>query len=460
MRILIVNRKAFPSIGGKQLHTTRLAAGLAGLGHDVSVVATHTDPPAVPTNLGFPIHYRPKLERLHRLVADADVVHLNIHSWPVLFFGLLLRKPMLYVYHESGDRLCGRALTWRWWEPRCRFEMPCLWCEQTRFRRSPRHWLLDPLAQRARDRFVTVVGTCRVFLSRLPADSPYVPYGLPMDELVPAASPRRDFLLFAARLTPEKGGVHLIRAVAECRRRGQNFPVVVLGDGPERGDLERLAQELEVADRVEFRGAVSMSVLIQHYQQAFAVVLPSVWEEMFGTISVEAMACRTPVIASAVGGMVETVGHAGLLFPPGDHVALADRILEVKGDPSLAESLAQRGFELAHSQYELSTMVRNYEGLYGRLVVHEDGDPEPTVWPAGLSTLGSELVARGRQTGGGSRVGRSAPSQVQSVEANRTETSGPTIPPSTRWTQPIPTAPWVPARSRNPASETRFRTSA
>ena len=374
MRILIVNRKAFPSVGGKQLHTTRLAAGLAGRGHEVSVVATHTDPPSTPADLGFPIHYRPSYGTLRRLVAEADVVHLNIHSWPVLTFGLLQHKPMLYVYHESGDRLCGRALNWRWWEPKCRFEMPCLWCEQTHFTKSPRHWLLDPLAQRARDRFMTIVGTCRFFLPRLPEGSPYVPYGLPMDELVPAESPRRDYLLFAARLTPEKGGVHLIRAVAECRRRGHSFPVVVLGDGPERGDLEQLTRELEVDDRVEFRGEVSMSTLVEYYQHAFVVVLPSVWEEMFGTISVETMACRTPVIASAIGGMVETVGHAGLLFPPGDHIALAERILEVIGDPALAESMAQRGFDLAHSQYELSVMIQNYEALYARLISGKAGD--------------------------------------------------------------------------------------
>ena len=195
-----------------------------------------------------------------------------------------------------------------------------------------------------------------------------------MDELVPAESPRRDYLLFAARLTPEKGGVHLIRAVAECRHRGHSFPVVVLGDGPERGDLEQLTRELEVDDRVEFRGEVSMSTLVEYYQHAFVVVRPSVWEEMFGTISVETMACRTPVIASAIGGMVETVGHAGLLFPPGDHIALAERILEVIGDPALAESMAQRGFDLAHSQYELSVMIQNYEALYARLISGKAGD--------------------------------------------------------------------------------------
>ena len=145
---------------------------------------------------------------------------------------------------------------------------------------------------------------------------------------------RPEVILAVGRLSPEKGMDTLIGALARMTRTEARL--VIAGDGPERGRLERQAIELGVADRVTFLGQVADVRPL--YRQARLVAVPS-RSEAFGMVLVEALAHGLPIVATASGGPVEILdgGHIGRLVPVEDPAALAigiDHDLADPGDPA------------------------------------------------------------------------------------------------------------------------------
>jgi len=115
--------------------------------------------------------------------------------------------------------------------------------------------------------------------------------------------------------------------------------VVLVGDGPDRGELERQAGAL-APGRVRFVGFVPHAEVPAWLAAADVLVLPSVYEEL-GSVLLEAMAAGLPVVATSVGGIPEVLGDAGRLAAPGDPAALAAAVDHVLGDPALAARLGE-----------------------------------------------------------------------------------------------------------------------
>lgn len=163
-------------------------------------------------------------------------------------------------------------------------------------------------------------------------------------------------ILFAGRLIERKGVEYLLRATPAILER-MPVHVHIVGPGPIREQLERVAAELGIAEHVTFHGLVSNEILSDLYAQADVFVLPAVVDkrgdtEGLGVVLVEAMTHRTPVVASNVGGIVDVIKHeeTGLLVNERAPAELADAIVRILSDGPLRDSIVERG--LAH--------VRNY----------------------------------------------------------------------------------------------------
>lgn len=178
-----------------------------------------------------------------------------------------------------------------------------------------------------------------------------VPDGIDPGELEPQAPERLRGLFAAAAgevelvgtvgaLTPEKGHDVLLRAVREVAARRPAARFVLVGEGPERGRLERLAAELGVADRVVFAGRLEAAARALSGLDVF--VLPSL-EEGLSTAYLEALAAGVPAIATLAGGQGEVAGEALPTVPPGDPSALAAGILELLGSPARRREVAAAG---------------------------------------------------------------------------------------------------------------------
>jgi len=153
------------------------------------------------------------------------------------------------------------------------------------------------------------------------------------------------------RFMPAKRVDRLIEAFARVARRRPDAVLVLIGDGPQRGELEALAHARGVAGRVRFAGHRDDVPRWLGHARVFALSSPN---ESFAIAALEAMACRVPVAAFSVGGLQEIVrdGREGLLAPPGDVDALATAIERLLADDGLRERLASgalaraRGFGL------------------------------------------------------------------------------------------------------------------
>ena len=144
----------------------------------------------------------------------------------------------------------------------------------------------------------------------------------------------RGELLYVGRLDERKGVDTVLRALVELP--AARLTIVGRGDNAYLVRLRELAARLRVADRVVFT-ATDRSQLRSVYRAADVLVFPSVYEEPFGLVPLEAMACDTPVVATGRGGSGEYLTDGGncLLFPAGDDAQLAGAISRLADHPDL-----------------------------------------------------------------------------------------------------------------------------
>lgn len=180
-------------------------------------------------------------------------------------------------------------------------------------------------------------------------------------------------ILTIGRLVPRKGVDTLIKALRDV----PDAELLVAG-GPDRATLDQdpegrrlmsLAEEQGVADRVVFRGQVAHEEIPALIRSA-DVVVSVPWYEPFGIVPIEAMACGVPVIASAVGGHLDTVvdGVTGLQVPPRRPDALAERLRRLLGDPEYRRSLGTAAAEHAHGRYPWHRIAAETEAVYERVI--------------------------------------------------------------------------------------------
>jgi glycosyltransferase involved in cell wall biosynthesis len=181
----------------------------------------------------------------------------------------------------------------------------------------------------------------------------------------------RPIVFTPARLHTQKGHRYLLAAA----RQVPDALFLLAGDGPERDDLQRMAAELGVADRVRFLGhRPDVTKLLLHCD---LFVLPSLFEGLPLSV-LEAMAAGKPVIATDVGGTDEVVTHgvSGLLVRPADPDALANAINAVLGDPAKAARLGAAGQARVRQLFRAETMVQGVQEVY-REVLRQPPAPAP-----------------------------------------------------------------------------------
>jgi len=177
-------------------------------------------------------------------------------------------------------------------------------------------------------------------------------------------------LLVAANLVQRKGVDVLLAAYAALASR-ECTELWIAGDGPERAPLEATATRLGVADSVRFLG--HRSDVPDLLEACDVFVLPSRLEGL-GVAALEAMARSRPVVASAVGGLAETVvaEQTGLLAPPGDAAALATALQRLLADPALARRLGTAGAARVAEHFLATQMIDAYESLYREILREAD----------------------------------------------------------------------------------------
>jgi glycosyltransferase involved in cell wall biosynthesis len=186
-----------------------------------------------------------------------------------------------------------------------------------------------------------------------------IPCGIDVDRFTPGDErliPPR--VLSVARLVPVKSPGLLLEACAVLRSRGVSFRCVLLGDGVCRDEVQMLRRVLKLEEYVEVAGAVDQAQVLSRWRSASVGVLSSVSEGMPLSL-MEAAACGVPVVAPRVGGVPELVedGVTGLLFPPGDALALADGMQRLLSDEGTAREMGEAARRRAVERFSLRRQV-------------------------------------------------------------------------------------------------------
>ncbi len=403
MRIAMVSEHASPlaalggvDAGGQNVHVAALSTELARRGHEVRVYTRRDDPDAperVPLATGVevvhvtagPARHVPKDDMLPAMPAlaagmaadwsgwEPDIVHSHFWMSGVAALDavstLAAPPPVVHTFHALGvvkRRHQGAADT------------------------SPaeREWLEPDVGRRA----AGVIATCsdEAFeLKKLGVPSrniTVIPCGVDLAHFTPQGPrderTRRHRVLSVGRLVPRKGVGTAIEAVAALADEGLDVELVIVGGGdtsdgrdPELERLAEIARHSAAPDRIELRGQLPQAVLPELYRSADVVVCAP-WYEPFGIVPLEAMACGVPVVASSVGGLIDSVvdGVTGRHVPPRDATAVAEAIRTLLLDEPTRRQYGANGRRRA-ARYAWSRIAADSERSYRATIAAVSGAP-------------------------------------------------------------------------------------
>lgn len=197
------------------------------------------------------------------------------------------------------------------------------------------------------------------------------PFGVDTSLFRPVHDVEPDLNLFGCvKALRKKYGIDvLLRAFSELvgNNPARSLRLEIAGDGEDRAQLEALAQELDIAERVTFKGFVPNGSLPTFYSRYLVSVFPSVLDsESFGVVAVESMSCECPVIASDVDGFRETVddGNTGILVARGEPHALAQAMQRFIDDPDMRSAMGKSGRARVEQLYRWQDNVETMLELY------------------------------------------------------------------------------------------------
>ena len=186
-----------------------------------------------------------------------------------------------------------------------------------------------------------------------------------------AAGNDKPVVLFVGRLVPDKGAHVLIEAMRALGKKGVNVSARIIGsvDFGYRSSSNYLTDlKRNKPANVEFGDYVTGKALAQEYRSATIFCTPSVWDEPFGMVNVEAMATKLPVVATKVGGIPEIFREGGgILVEPGSAQQLADAIELLINDPAKRRQLAEEGYNSFQKRYRWPEIHRRYQKLIDSL---------------------------------------------------------------------------------------------
>jgi glycosyltransferase involved in cell wall biosynthesis len=215
----------------------------------------------------------------------------------------------------------------------------------------------------------TFLGAKLVAEEGLPARRMVVLHWPAPPEFLAAAPPVRSMarasrLLFVGSLAAEKGAPVLLEAFRRAHAEEPELTLTLVGEAG-KGSVERLRAMAEGLP-VSFRGRLERPEVMAVYADHDILAFPSVWNEPFAIVPLEAMALETAVIASSAGGTPEAIQHekTGLLVPPGDASRLAEGILRLARDPALTRALGHAGAERVRQAHSFAGYVDRLVDVY------------------------------------------------------------------------------------------------
>lgn len=398
MRILLLSNLYPPDVqGGAEILAADIATGLEKLGHEVLVLTSSSGPPrkeaAVWRTLRSapPAHFdrrRPVWQQLNLLFNYYRRYHRPANAREFQWVVTATQPDVVYIWEITGIGVNSILEALSHLHVPIVFHLGSYWLlyarspktEQSRLhKRQIKQWLIGTIAVPQQASFIAVSETVKQEYIRAGFDRERIEViynGIDSRFLSlprPESTVRKTVeLLFVGRLRIEKGVLVLLKALdllvnssEQLDGRVPDLHLNIFGTGDQvyYNELQDFLREKGLLQSVTFHGRISQDELIGHYDRSDMLIVPSLWQEPFGLVAVEAMARGLPVIASHVGGPAEILTHDehGLLVEPGDERALAVAIQQLANDPDKRVQLGQAARALVQEHYTIKKNARRVE---------------------------------------------------------------------------------------------------
>ncbi len=298
VKIILLSKFFYPSLGGSETNAEILAREFSRIGHKV-IVITHSMGNNLDVNgLPFPFEVirNPHWMKLIKLVRWCDVYfHNGINlrgAWPLLLYPrpwVIRHQVWLRSMDGSINRIGGNPHNWIV---------------------KLKHWV---------NKFAVSISISSAIAEHLKCPSTVIPnpYRDHLFRIIPEAEKKQE-LVFLGRLVSEKGVDILLESLAHLLESGLSPRLTIVGDGPEKEKLELKTKQLKIDHQVVFVGSKVGEELVHLLNQHQIMVLPSLYDEPFGVVALEGIACGCVVVGSEGGGLKDAIGSCGMTFPNGN----------------------------------------------------------------------------------------------------------------------------------------------
>ena len=339
--ILRIASDIYPEVvGGGAIHAHAMSRKQASDGHDVTVITSdhgNRSKPRREERDGYTVHRLKEIARpagnsitpgvlgaLRRRVSEADIVHAHSHLYFTTNVGALLARfsdtPLVLTNHGLVSKTAPGWLSRIYLPTVGRFTFnaaDCVLCyTETDRRRLREHDVTAPIE--------------------------IVENGIDCERFTPPTGERENAILFVGRLVDRKGVATLIDAFAALLDTHSRLELRIVGDGPDRAAYEQRCRNHGVEDSVRFLGELDYDRVVDQYRESRAFVLPSSNEGLPRTV-LEALACETPVVTTALPQLESLVDDAGFTVEDGSTAGFVDAIDDLLTDDALRARMGRVG---------------------------------------------------------------------------------------------------------------------
>jgi glycosyltransferase involved in cell wall biosynthesis len=371
MKILLYSSVFWPSTGGVETITATLAENIVCLGHECLVVTetiAQKEEPRI-----YQVIRKASLKERFLLTQQYDLVHSNGASVAMFPFAKLTNKPFIWT-HNGYQVSCIDGLGWVDGEPSPMTPINSL---KYHFRKNGFNFVLKESIKLAARRFVANNVDLNIACSNWVAKRlqcknqvvAYTPYSLNKFKGAKTNQNHEYDFIYVGRLVSEKGVSDLIRAfhLLTSESDYNKKTLAIVGDGNIRQSLENLVHELGLTSKIFFFGSKSGNELVEIISKSRIAVVPSVWEEPYGGVTLELLAAGKNLIVSEFGGHAECVGDAGLKFKNGDIHSLYQCMVKLLKDNYLAEQQLEKG-AIQIDAFDEVKLTQKYLKLYEQVI--------------------------------------------------------------------------------------------
>lgn len=335
MKILIYSPVFYPSFGGIETVVSILANEFVKQGHEVKLVTQI--PTKEPNLFPFEVIRKPNWRQLIKLTKWCNIYFQACVSLKGILPLLMIRRPWLVTHQTWYCRVDGSL------------------------------GLQDHLKQFLAN-FATNIPASFALAEHIKTPSTVIhnPYREDIFYKMPEIF-RNQELVFLGRLVSDKGADLLLEALGNLKKQRFTPFLTIIGSGLEEPQLRQQARQLDIVEQVNFVGAKVEKELTQLLNAHKIMVIPSRWQEPFGIVALEGIACGCVVIGSEGGGLKEAIGPCGMTFPNGDVEALTKIILYLLTSPDKISAYREKA-ELHLSQHKQATVATAYLQVMEKII--------------------------------------------------------------------------------------------